>query len=126
MKLPVPVVLVAVLWSGSAAAQVPTAGDFSKHAEVNEVSLSPDGKYVAMAVPSADGMETQLQIVSLDGSGHSQTLRFARQQHVTRIVWSADDQIVVARARMEPHCSPMSPMPACAAASGRTWGSPPW
>ncbi|HMT38663.1 MAG TPA: S9 family peptidase [Thermomonas sp.] len=102
MKVAVCVVLATVLWSGSAAAQAPTAADFSRHADVNEVSLSPDGKYVAMAVPSADGMETQPQIISLDGSGRSQTLRFARQQHVTRIIWSADDQVVVARARMEP------------------------
>ena len=83
-------------------AQTPSAMDFSKHAEVNEVSMSPSGNYVAMAVPVADGMETQLHILPLDGSGMGQALRFARQQHVTGIIWSADDQIVVARAKMEP------------------------
>ena len=76
--------------------------DFSRHAEVNEVSLSPDGKYIAMAVPTNDGMETQLHIVSMDGSGGGQALRLARQQHVAGIRWSADDQIVVSRAKMEP------------------------
>jgi len=83
-------------------AQTPTAEDFAKHAEVQEVSLSPDGKYIAMAIPSTDGMETQLHIVTLDGSGKTQALRLGRQQHVTNIVWTADDRVVVARAKMEP------------------------
>lgn len=83
------------------AGEIP-AIDFARHAEVSEVSLSPDGKYVAMALPSADGMETQLNIVPLDGDGKVQALRFGRQNHVTDIVWSADDQVVVARAKMEP------------------------
>ena len=83
-------------------AQIPSAQDFSRHSEVNEVSLSPSGRFVALAVPSADGTETQLHVVSLDGSGKTQALRFGRQQHVTGIVWSADDQLVVARAKMEP------------------------
>ena len=83
-------------------AQAPTAQDFSRHAEVAEVSMSPDGKYVALAVPTADGMETQLQIVPLDGKGQAQALRFGRQHHVTDIIWGADDQVVVARAQMEP------------------------
>lgn len=86
----------------AAAAQTPTVDDFSRHSEVNEVTLSPDGKYVAMAVPSTDGMETQLHVVPLDGSNGAQALRFGRQQHVTDIIWSADDQVVVARAKLEP------------------------
>lgn len=85
-----------------ALAQTPSHMDFAKHSEVNEVSLSPDGKYVAMAIPSADGMETQLHIVPLDGSGKVQALRFGRQQHVTSIIWSDNDQVVAARAKMEP------------------------
>lgn len=88
--------------SPPASAQVPGYMDFAKHAEVNEVSLSPDGKYVAIAVPSADGMETQLHIVPLDGQGKVQALRFGRQQHVGSIVWSDNNQVVVARAKMEP------------------------
>lgn len=83
-------------------AQAQTAEDFAKHSEVNEVSLSPAGNYVAMAVPSPDGMETQLHIVPLDGSSGAQALRFGPQQHVTDIVWSSDEQVVVARAKLEP------------------------
>lgn len=86
----------------SAQAQAPSAESFSKHAEVNEVALSPDGRYVAMAIPSEDNMETQLHVVPLDGSDTVQALRFGRQQHVTDITWSSDDQVVVARAKLEP------------------------
>jgi dipeptidyl aminopeptidase/acylaminoacyl peptidase len=92
----------ALLASTQAVAQAPSHLDFAKHSEVNEVRLSPDGKYVAMAIPSTDGMETQLHIVPLDGKGKVQALRFGRQQHVTNIVWSDNDQVVVARADMEP------------------------
>lgn len=86
----------------SSHAQTPITEDFSRHAEVNEVSMSPDGKYVALAIPSSDGLETQLHVVPLDGSGQSQVLRFGLQQHVTGVIWSANDQLVVARAKMEP------------------------
>lgn len=92
----------ALFASAQAIAQVPSHMDFAKHSEVSEVSLSPDGRYLAMTVLAADGMETQLHIVPLDGTGKVQALRFGRQQHVTDIVWSDNDQVVVARAKMEP------------------------
>ena len=54
-----------------------------------------------MAVPTADGMETRLEVFNIQ-SGKSQILRFGPQQHVSDITWTADDQLVVARAKMEP------------------------
>jgi len=84
-----------------AMAQIIPVEDFTKRPEAWEVSLSPSGNHVALAVPIADGMETQLQIVEL-ATGKTQVLRFARQQHVTGIVWTADDRVVVSRAKMEP------------------------
>lgn len=78
-----------------------SAEDFAKRPEAWEVALSPTGNYAALAVPTADGMETQLQIVEL-ATGNTQVLRFARQQHVIDVVWTADDQVVVSRAKMEP------------------------
>ena len=85
-----------------ASSQAPSYMDFSRHPAISEVSLSPDGKYVAMAVPTADGMETQLQIVPLQGGGGTTALRFGRQQHVTDIIWSSNEQIVVSRAQRDP------------------------
>ena len=91
-----------LLAAGSAFAASPIpAEDFARHPEIFSASLSPTGRYIALAVPTADGMETRLQIVDLQG-GDTQTLRFARGQHVTDLVWSDVEQIVVARARMEP------------------------
>ncbi|MDQ3229888.1 MAG: S9 family peptidase [Pseudomonadota bacterium] len=86
---------------GPAYAQTIPALDFAKHAEVYEVSLSPDGKHVAIAVPSADGSETQLQIVEIAG-GKTQTLRFGKQEHVSDITWTDDNRIVLARATTRP------------------------
>ena len=104
MRLPTPAILAALLLAAAsfpAGAQVPVE-HFARHPEVASASLSPSGVHVALAVPTADGMETQLQIVKLDGSGDTQVLRFGKQQHVTDLVWSADDRIVVSRAKMEP------------------------
>jgi dipeptidyl aminopeptidase/acylaminoacyl peptidase len=85
-----------------ASAQVLPIADFARHAEIQSVTLSPGGDYVALAVPAEDGMETQLQVVKLDGSGATQALRFGRQQHVADVLWSDDTQLVVSRARMQP------------------------
>jgi dipeptidyl aminopeptidase/acylaminoacyl peptidase len=82
---------------------------FAKHGEISGIAMSPSGKHVAMAVPTADGLETQLQIVPLDGSGKVQVLRFGLQQHVATPIWTDDEQIVVSRAKMEPlHARPYS------------------
>ena len=94
--------VLALLAPHLASAQSPGYMDFAKNAEVYGVSISPDGKHVAMAIPSADGLETQLHIVPLDGNGEAQALRFGAQNHVTDVVWSDNDQVVAARARMEP------------------------
>ncbi|MEO6064480.1 MAG: prolyl oligopeptidase family serine peptidase [Lysobacterales bacterium] len=76
--------------------------DFAKHAQVNEVSLSPGGDYVAIAALEPSGLESTLRIVNLDGSGQTQVLRFGARNHVTDVVWTGDEQLVVARARLEP------------------------
>ncbi len=86
---------------GQSLAQAPTAVDFTRRPNAWEVSLSPSGEYVALAVPSQDGLETQLEITNL-ATGDTQVLRFGLRFHVSDIVWSADDQVVVSRAEMEP------------------------
>ena len=83
------------------AQQIPAA-DFARHAELYDVSLSPSGDRVALAVPTADGRETRLEILPLDGSGKTRALRFAQKQHVINIVWASNDQLVVSRAVSRP------------------------
>lgn len=94
--------LLGTILCAQANAQTIPASDFTRRPEVYEVSLSPTGEYVAMAIPSADGLETQLHIVKLDGSDKTQILRFGPQQHVADVTWTADEQVVVSRARNEP------------------------
>lgn len=90
-----------LVFAASAAAQVPTPEDFTKRSEAWEVSLSPSGQHIAMTVPTADGLESRLEVVDV-ATGKSQILRFGPQQHVSDIVWTADDQLVVSRAEMKP------------------------
>lgn len=90
-----------LLAATSATAQTPSAEDFARRPSAWELSLSPSGQYIAMAVPTPDGMETRLEILDI-ATGKSQILRFGSQQHVSNITWTADDQVVVARAALEP------------------------
>lgn len=101
MKLLPVAATAALFFAAQAHAQVIPAEDFAKRPEAWETSLSPTGQYAALAVPTPDGSETQLQIVEL-ATGKTQAMRFGRQQHVVDVVWTADDQLVVARARLEP------------------------
>lgn len=84
-----------------AAQQLP-AKDFARFSDIYSVSLSPTGDYVALAVPTKDHTESRLEIVKLDGSGKTQTLRFGKQQQVSDVLWSDDEQVVVSRAKFEP------------------------
>jgi len=83
-------------------AQLIPTEDFSKRSQYSDVALSPDGKFVALAVPNEDETETKLQILPLAGEGEPKSLRFGNQQHVADLVWADDDTIVVARAKKEP------------------------
>jgi dipeptidyl aminopeptidase/acylaminoacyl peptidase len=89
------------LCAANAAAQALSADDFTKRPEAWEVSISPSGEYIAMAVPTPDGSETRLEVLKI-ATGKSQVLRFGPQEHVSDIVWTADDQIVVSRAESQP------------------------
>lgn len=82
-------------------AQGPTPEDFARRPDAWELSLSPSGQYIAMAIPTPDGLETRLEVFDLS-TGKSQILRFGPRQHVSDITWTADDQLVVARAELEP------------------------
>ncbi|WP_165782404.1 alpha/beta hydrolase family protein [Solilutibacter silvestris] len=55
-----------------------------------------------MAVPADNNRETQLQIVPLDGVGKIQTLRFGKMEHVSNLIWTANDVVTLARATNVP------------------------
>ncbi|MGH8073391.1 MAG: alpha/beta hydrolase family protein [Lysobacter sp.] len=94
--------LALLLASPWAMAQTLSADLFARHSEITDIALSPDGTRIAMAVPVAEGSETQLQIIPLDESSGALALRFGKQQHVTDIYWTTDQRLVVSRAEMEP------------------------
>lgn len=83
-------------------AQELPAKDFARFPDIYSVALSPSGEYVALSVPNKDHTESNLQIVNLDGSGKTQVLRFGKQQQVSDVYWSDDEQVVVSRARFLP------------------------
>ena len=83
------------------AQQIPVE-DFAKYAELDEVALSPTGEYLALALPTPDGKETNLQIVRLSDSKALKTLRFGQENHVMNVTWTADDTITVQRAKRFP------------------------
>lgn len=90
------------LMAAPAWAQLIPTEDFSKRFDYSDVALSPDGKYVALAVPNAEETETKMQVFPLDGSGDVKVLRFGNQQHVSDLIWSDNDTFVVARAEKRP------------------------
>ncbi len=85
-----------------AAAQTLPARDFARHAGTYSVSLSPAGNFVAVSTPNEDNTETTLHVIKLDGTGDTQILRFGKQQHVSDVMWSDDEQLVVSRAKLKP------------------------
>lgn len=102
MKFAPLAVLAAALLPLAAQAQVIPAEDFARYAEIDEVALSPTGDYLAMAIPSVDGKETNLQIVKLADGSTIKTLRFGQESHVTGVTWTDDETVTVARARRFP------------------------
>lgn len=84
-----------------AIAQTIPVTDFARRAEAWGATLSPTGEYAAIEVPTPDGLETQLHVVTL-ANGKTQVLRFGRMEHVSNVTWTADNHLVVARAKLDP------------------------
>lgn len=87
--------------SPALAQQIPIS-DFARYPDLDEAALSPTGEYIALAVPTPDGKETQLQIIRLSDNKNVKTLRFGQESHVVDVTWTADDTVTVARAKRFP------------------------
>lgn len=83
------------------AQQIPVT-DFARYSELDEVALSPTGEYLALAVPTANGKETNLHIIKLADGSVVKVMRFGQESHVRDVTWTDDDQITVARAKRFP------------------------
>ena len=102
MRIPggIAVAIFCLLSAGAAISQTISPEEFAKHPETGEVSISPTGEYLAMVVPVANGKESQLQVIKLDGTSN-QVIRFGFSRHFTDIVWSDDYRLVVSKATKE-------------------------
>ena len=109
MKFAPLAVLATALLPLAAQAQVIPAEDFARYAQIDEVALSPTGDYLAMAIPSTDGKETNLQIVKLADGSTIKTLRFGQESHVAAVTWTDDETVTVARAKRFPWRSSLAP-----------------
>lgn len=104
MQIPVLARAACVLMLASVPAmaqQIPVT-DFAKYAQLDEVALSPTGEYLALAVPTVDGKETNLQIIRLADGSNIKTFRFGQESHVRGVTWTDSEQVTVARARRFP------------------------
>lgn len=62
----------------------------------------PTGEYLALAIPTPDGKETNLRIVRVADGSTVKVLRFGQDSHVTDVTWTDDDRVTVARAKRFP------------------------
>lgn len=91
-----------VLAAAPAVAQQIPVADFARYAQIDEVALSPTGEYLALALPTPDGKETNLHIVRLADNSTVKVLRFGQESHVRDVTWTDSERITVARARRYP------------------------
>lgn len=70
--------------------------DLVKFAEFTSVKISPDGRYLAVAMPSGDQTGLQILDVSDPKKGFRSTAayRFQKLEHVMRIEWTSNDRVV--------------------------------
>lgn len=76
----------------AAGGPVPVA-DFVRKAEFESAKVSPDGRYLAAAVPFGD--QTGLGIIDLEKRVITGSLRFARGEHVAGFWWVGDGRVLV-------------------------------
>lgn len=68
--------------------------DFVKLPEFTSISLSPDGKYLALAAP--DGDQTGMAILDITDFSRMKltaTLKFSSHEHVSRIWWVGEERV---------------------------------
>ena len=90
----------ALLFACAAQAAPPTIEDFSRHPEITEAAISPTGEYIAFGKLSADGRETHLNVMRMDGSD-AKDISIGKNQHIAGIVWADDRRIVISRAEKD-------------------------
>lgn len=71
--------------------------DFARHAAYEQVRISPDGKYLAVAVPIEES--TGLAVLRVEDMKLTASLNMGHQEHVQDFWWTSRDRVLVSRAR---------------------------
>jgi acetyl esterase/lipase len=71
--------------------------DFARKSDFESAKISPNGDYLAVAIPSGD--QTMLGIIDLKNMKISGHLRFIRGEHVYQYWWVGPERVVVSIAR---------------------------
>lgn len=80
-----------LLGAQAAARQVPI-DDFFKDAEFTSISLSPDGKHMAVTVPQSD--RTVLAVLRVSDKGIVGKWDFGENRHFRQVLWANNDRLL--------------------------------
>lgn len=69
------------------------AEEFARDAKYNNISISPNGKYLAASAPVED--ETRLAIIDRSNSEVVNIFRFGPSEHVSQFYWVGDEKLVM-------------------------------
>lgn len=81
------------------AAVPPPVADFARPAEFGTVKLSPDGRYLAVTVPTED--RTGLAVLDVEKLQVKGVMNFRDQEHVSDFWWSSDTRVIATLATKE-------------------------
>lgn len=84
------VVCVALLFSTSALARQVPVEDFFKDAEFTDVTLSPNGKYLAVTVPEGD--RTLLAVLNATDTKLVGKWDYGSNKHITKVLWVNEER----------------------------------
>ncbi len=84
--------LVSLVFGVDAAAQQVPIQDFFKNAEFTAISLSPDGKHIAVTVPQDD--RTVLAVLRVADKGIVGKWDFGAGRHFRQVLWANDDRLL--------------------------------
>lgn len=98
MRVLLRAVTAAFLLAGPATAADIPVRDFARFAQYSNAKLSPNGDYVAVAMPIDD--QTALAVVRIGEAKYSgDLLRFSREEHVADFWWVSENRVVTTIAR---------------------------
>ncbi len=86
-------VLMALLIASIVQAKEVPVGDFFKDAEFTDVTLSPDGKYLAVTVPQGD--RTGLAVLTSADTKLVGKWDYGTNKHITRVLWVSNERFLM-------------------------------